>query len=284
MFNNPVCADVVFEVRPLGNSALFHIPVKLILIERCPHFKAVLTSGFSESGTLSLDLSALNCKAVNKLVGDANDFEIFEIFEMALTLDPASGDAQQGKKRLQATLSGPTHPYKGTREFQRIQVTDCSYATIYSLLFFLHTGQVAFLPLQSNYLLASQDEPHDPPHPLFSPALRDAWLEAQVLGNEMTHCSAHALYRLADRYLLDCLREYAKQFIISNLTVQNVTYEAFSSLSRDFDDFQKDVVAFISQNWSKVRSSRAWSQSMELLEEGQLPGGAAVLCRVHEPT
>ncbi|BGP15728.1 hypothetical protein JCM10213v2_003717 [Rhodosporidiobolus nylandii] len=155
-----------------------------------------------------------------------------------------------------------------------------AYSTLDSLLFFLRTGKVCFLPSTGNYLIAFQDEGSSHPYSISG---RNAWLNKAVEGlGGPGFCNPHALYRLADRYLLGELKKLAKERIVRGLTVQNVGYEAFSCLSRDFEDVQKDAVEFVLKNWKEVKATRAWSQAMELLSEGHLPGGLDILRRVHE--
>ncbi|BGP15725.1 hypothetical protein JCM10213_007980 [Rhodosporidiobolus nylandii] len=252
LYNNLTYADVAFRVNISNSLPSYLLSTKLVLIERCPHFKTVLTSGFSESAAVSLDPQALSVRPQNVFEGDRQDFQAFE-----------------------NSLSLPA------RSLLQIEIQECSYSTFNSLLSFLHSGEVVFLPSTSNFLIAFQDEPRTQPDLPYSIAERDTWLSANAESkNDTLPCNPHALYRLADRYLLDDLKKLAKNSIVKGLTVQNAAYEAFSGLSRDSEDVQKDIVEFVLKNWKEVKLTRAWSQAIELLEEGQLSGGGTVFRRI----
>ncbi|BGP15716.1 hypothetical protein JCM10213v2_003705 [Rhodosporidiobolus nylandii] len=253
LYNNPTYADVAVRLNIPNSPPCYLFSTKLVLVERCAHFKTVLSSGFSESAAVSLDLQALSVRPQNVFEGDSQDFQAFE-------------------------NKAPVATAGAARSLLQIEINECSYSTFNSLLSFLHCGGVVFLDLTSDFLIAFQDEPREQPDLPYSTAERDSWLSAKADCDVLT-CNPHALYRLADRYLLDDLKKLAKNSIVKGLTA---AHEAFSGLSRDFDDVQKDIVEFVLKNWKEVKLTRAWSQAIELLEEGQLPGGGAVLRRIHE--
>ncbi|BGP35853.1 hypothetical protein JCM10296v2_007705 [Rhodotorula toruloides] len=102
-------------------------------------------------------------------------------------------------------------------------------------------------------------------------------------------CNPHALYRLADRYLEVRLRDIVKKHILSTLTPATAAYAAFSSLGRTFQDVQDGVVDYILKHTSltlhyelqdEVVESPGWERALELIDEGSLSGGAAVLSKI----
>ncbi|GAA5884354.1 hypothetical protein JCM6882_002241 [Rhodosporidiobolus microsporus] len=166
------------------------------------------------------------------------------------------------------------------RRFQVIDISGRSFATFRSLIYFLHTGMTNFTPSVSDYLVDQHTELEK--NEDAEPQPRNNWLIKKSLRKNPPPCNPHALYRLADEHLDDKLRDLAKGFIVRSLTIENVAYEAFCQLSIDYNDFQKDVLKFLLEYWDEVRSTRAMKHALELLEAGQLPGGATVLTKIHE--
>ncbi|GAA5943389.1 hypothetical protein JCM10213_007977 [Rhodosporidiobolus nylandii] len=279
--DHPTYSDVVLRLQSPEASGACILDNKLVLTQRCSYFRSLFTSGFSESSTVLLDPSALPGEPNDPLAGDISDFEAFEA---SLTSQACADTGVESSCGIASSAPSPLHGSSSAsalaRPFLQVPVSDCSYSTLDSLLFFLRTGKVCFLPSTGNYLIAFQDEGSSHPYSISG---RNAWLNKAVEGlGGPGFCNPHALYRLADRYLLGELKKLAKERIVRGLTVQNVGYEAFSCLSRDFEDVQKDAVEFVLKNWKEVKATRAWSQAMELLSEGHLPGGLDILRRVHE--
>ncbi|GAA5938782.1 hypothetical protein JCM10213_006118 [Rhodosporidiobolus nylandii] len=278
--DDPSYSDVVLRLQSPEASGACILDNKLVLAESCPYFQSLFTSGFSESSTVLLDPSALPGKPDDPLAGDVADFEAFETL-LGWPGSPILGAHSSFGTATSAAspLREPSSTSPQTRPFLQVPVSDCSYSTLHSLLFFLRTGKVCLLPSTSNYLVAFQNEAPSEPYSISG---RNAWLNKAAKGmSGPGFCNPHALYRLADRYLLEELKMIAKERIVG-LTVRNAAYEAFSSLSRDFELVQKDIVEFVLKNWNEVKATRAWSQAMELLGEGHLPGGVDVLRRVLE--
>ncbi|GAA5930106.1 hypothetical protein JCM10213_001002, partial [Rhodosporidiobolus nylandii] len=269
--NNADYADVAFRIRPSESSAASYILcTKLLLNKRSPHLKTLLDSGFSESSSLErVDPHTLTGAAA-PLAGDGNDFEVFE--EALIPQAPAHVRTQSspvvavGRSRSPSTSSSGSPRKKqktdqpesnkadnhdsaeaALRFLQIINITDRSYATYHSLLFFLHTGMTNFTPSVADYLVARSEAIEKDKDA--QPEERNVWLTDAALREDPPPCNPHALYRLADEYLVDKLRELAKGFIIRSLTVENVAYEAFCQLSMEYDDFQKDVLVFLLANW-----------------------------------
>jgi len=105
-----------------------------------------------------------------------------------------------------------------------------SFATYRAMIAYLHVPIVPFLPLPSDFLveLAKTDRPEGDPFELVErfPA---EWLQEQfdALKGEVDWvvdpCPPHAMYRLADLYNLEDLRDLSLGFIIRSLTIENVS-------------------------------------------------------------
>ncbi|KAF9237962.1 hypothetical protein BU15DRAFT_62810 [Melanogaster broomeanus] len=92
---------------------------------------------------------------------------------------------------------------------RHILVKDTAFQTWYTLLNYLYTGKVVFLPLRSSKMrprrsfTSTKDEPK---------------------------CSAKSMYRLASKVCLDCLRDEAFDTMRSGLTEHNILRELSCSL------------------------------------------------------
>ncbi|GAA5869182.1 hypothetical protein JCM8547_005162 [Rhodosporidiobolus lusitaniae] len=144
-----------------------------------------------------------------------------------------------------------------------------SYATYVAFIEYLHTDVPPFSNLPSNYLAGRA-----------AGKIKEA--RKDWLGKKTFHkfpATPHSLYRLADQYLMNDLRELCKGYIVRSLTIEN----PFCELSMHYDDFQQPIVKFLTENWcisEKVQETAAMKHLLELLEAGQLPRGASFLCKI----
>ncbi|GAA5884316.1 hypothetical protein JCM6882_002224 [Rhodosporidiobolus microsporus] len=152
------------------------------------------------------------------------------------------------------------------------------WETFRAFLKFLHGGNPHFCHSPSDYLVACQS-----PSAASSLPPLNVWIERDLPDFWLHLCQPHALYRLAHRYKENGMKKLAKGYILRSLTTENVAYEAFCQLSLDFpEDFQKPVIAFMLEHWNDVKSSKAFSQVLELFEAGDLPSGASVFTRLFD--
>ncbi|GAA6033603.1 hypothetical protein JCM8097_001478 [Rhodosporidiobolus ruineniae] len=301
LFFHSEYSDVAFCLRPSSEAPVYRlIATKLVLVERSPHLKTLLDSGFSESiNKVSLDPDDLD-EPDDPLDGDSNDFICFLAQPASPHPTPPSpgsrprtrsrssrGESPPPCKKARIGEGAVEHPVEeerpdadsgedvsedsSPRQFVEVRIDGRSYATFDSYLYYLHTGSVDFTPSMSDYLVACQKDSNEtrPAH---------EWLVEKAFDSDP--CVPHAMYRLADEYLDTNMRELAKSFIVRSLTVDNVAYEAFCQLSMDYEDFQKPVLDFLLKNWDEVNESAGFKRAMELLEEGNLPGGGAVLAKI----
>ncbi|BGP43932.1 hypothetical protein JCM10449v2_007989 [Rhodotorula kratochvilovae] len=288
-FNNPEYCDVVFEVPSSSTSSN-------------PSYVFAAKPFAEASATFELVPDATLKPPADTFAGDKDDFAAFAPAVEpptpvvgAADVSSAPSAAEEGAAMADAdaapaqeqsrTLAGPstqTAPERIRRAraktYYRIKVIDSSYTTICAFIDYLYYRTIAFLPSMSHYLVAMSKvevggtlaDPH-------------AWLQkfpTEKRASFGPRCSPHALYRLADCYLHAELRDLAKKHILDGLTVENAAYELFSTLSRDYSDIQSGILTFILAVWEGVTSSRAWQHALELLDEGALPGGIAVVGKV----
>ncbi|KAG0660236.1 hypothetical protein C6P46_004690 [Rhodotorula mucilaginosa] len=69
------------------------------------------------------------------------------------------------------------------------------------------------------------------------------------------------------------IKARAKGRILQNITVETAPFELFSQLSRDYPEFQADVVDFVLANLDEVIATPGWKRVLTLLDEGKIPGG-----------
>ena len=128
------------------------------------------------------------------------------------------------------------------------------------MISYLHTNVVPSLPIASNFLveLAKPDRPENDPFRNFKTS-PGAWLHKtfkelpdQYHWNGVDPCSPHEMYRLADCYSLDDLRQFSLAFIVRSLTVENVTLRFFFSAAYQIAD-----VSLCSARTSSLAPSRS---------------------------
>jgi len=111
------------------------------------------------------------------------------------------------------------------------------------MLAYLHTGLVPFSALPSDFLVlhdqarAAEGKEGTPETETFHFAdwQGEAFdgLAGQRDWEGVSCCTPHSMYRLADRYEMDELREMSLGFILRSLTVENVSPPLLPILSRD---------------------------------------------------
>ena len=98
------------------------------------------------------------------------------------------------------------------------------------MIYYLHTGLVPFTQLPSTHLSTLETGQLDL-HALPLTLAKSFYnLTDQRDWGDVRPCLAHSMYRLADRYELEELRQISKRFILRSLTVETVSsiYSVFS--------------------------------------------------------
>ncbi|KAF8311665.1 uncharacterized protein EI90DRAFT_938964 [Cantharellus anzutake] len=103
---------------------------------------------------------------------------------------------------------------------------------------------------------------------------RKEWIRSWAATNpgRPRPCSAKACYRLADKLGLTELKARAFQHIVKSLSVNNISFEIFSSFSAAFEDVRKVQVDFFLANWSEIKSSEAMRDVFRQVRLGRHPG------------
>uniref|UniRef100_A0A0K3CMJ0 FGENESH: predicted gene_15.16 protein n=2 Tax=Rhodotorula toruloides TaxID=5286 RepID=A0A0K3CMJ0_RHOTO len=294
--NNPHYGNVAFH---FASADAWIFGLKPVLVERSAHFRSLLSSDFAEgfSNTL-LDPKASFNPPSDKRAGDLDELgEVFwcggasaaiEVEEALETVsssthsDEATSDSEMttnpdaSSSRTNAEQPAPTSAPAELKRYHRIQVHDCSYSTFLAYLYWIYYGEISFAPSRATELANSEEQPESQDSPAVTPPAETDESPSPP------PCNAHAMYRLADRYLHDGLCEIAKSAIVSGLTPETAAYEAFSALSRDYEDLQVAVIEFIVKNIQAVRASSGWTRMLRLIGEGGVAGGVVVLDKILE--
>ncbi|OSX60020.1 hypothetical protein POSPLADRAFT_1148932 [Postia placenta MAD-698-R-SB12] len=187
----------------------------------------------------------------------------------------------------------------------QILVEDVAYATYRAVLYYIYTGFITFAPLSSSFHAVAEQSPkllagdstgsasgsqftissgqrphlqHSESTPITGatvPQSRKEWIAQWERNNPVDlprPCSAKAVYRLADKYDLQELKQRAFRYIIRSLTVDNVAYEVFSSFTATFEDVRKVQVRFFLDNWSEIRRSESMRSVWQEIRIGRHPG------------
>ncbi|KAF8335328.1 uncharacterized protein EI90DRAFT_2913451 [Cantharellus anzutake] len=179
----------------------------------------------------------------------------------------------------------------------KVIVKECEYATYYAVLYYLYTDSIVFSPLTSDFTSKSTSasptglqnlpdtvrssssgspqgvgvggEGFESPH-----RSRKEWIRSWAATNpgRPRPCSAKACYRLADKLGLTELKARAFQHIVKSLSVNNISFEIFSSFSAAFEDVRKVQVDFFLANWSEIKSSEAMRDVFRQVRLGRHPG------------
>ncbi|GAA5903718.1 hypothetical protein JCM6882_003395 [Rhodosporidiobolus microsporus] len=216
------CSNIVFAIQPSLSSTLSHIfAAKEILVARSSYFRDLFSNDFCESKLRRLNPKTLCGKPSRPFVGDGTDFRVFEQMLMAdESVVVVDGSLEPAKVSFAARYKAVTRSDDADVEakpYMKVLVHDCSYATYFALINFLYTNRISFLPSISDLLVAFQDERREPPNASYTTEMRNIWLDLMTPKQSPLPCNPHAMYRVADRYLLDELKEIAQGFILRSL-------------------------------------------------------------------
>ncbi|GAA5970697.1 hypothetical protein JCM3765_002799 [Sporobolomyces pararoseus] len=305
-FDSSTYADTIFIVHQKGHQPLHIFARQTILVSASSHFKTLFKSGFSESTSRKrFDTK----KLANSKDDDGSSLSTLVEQELSpfFTSDRAStserhqteiikdnldssneipSSAEPNPKRIKLDKSAecsegsiPVHDYE--QLLNVINIHEIDFRTYRALIRYLHVPNVPFLPLASTFLVEKSKNPalETPP---------SVWLgdKFEILENqldwEVEPCSSHSMYRLADQYDLEDLRELSLGFIVRSLTIENVAYELFSPLSLDYGTVQKPIVEFFVKNWRQVCKTVGWKAVLKQFSLGKLTNGEELMEKIFE--
>ncbi|GAA5825047.1 hypothetical protein JCM5353_001158 [Sporobolomyces roseus] len=273
-----------------------------MLVSASSHFETLFQSGFSEATTKKLldveDISeftsdtdfspykaaqyeAVPFRPLDEKIEDRY-FEELPPWIVAAT-EKVIAKSKKGKKRARDDDEDDEYdPGPDGKRLTVIEIHETSYNTFRAMIAYLHSRLVPFTPLTSDYLVACHQarlEDSTETRWVLKVSMWD-WLERQWNGLERARdwegvqpCTPQSMYRLADRYEMDELREMTLGYIIRSLTVENVAYELFSPLSLDYELVQKPILDFFIKNWEEVKKSTSFKTVLDKFSLGELAKG-----------
>ncbi|KAI0633353.1 hypothetical protein C8Q77DRAFT_1157567 [Trametes polyzona] len=290
LFSRRNHSGLVDTTRPLyANSAL--------LRKASPHFDIILSSGFVESEMTSLDTPFP--------VGRACFTDEYDYYEDS-DLDDNDDCESNGKPEhttahtipertvpstpAEPTLSQPsvadsgkqTHtpaapekvdgvdPEMETNNYQNapvprvalagrkgrvVYVPDFAYRTWEAFIFYTFFGTVSFAPLGSQTRRSlPAPKPYDPPL-----------------------CSPKSMYRLAEKYGIEELKELSLRQLETCMENHNVLVELFSSFTLTYAAIQDAEVEYLRAHLRDKDIQRQIPEWLQALEEGKMPRGSGAL-------
>ncbi|PRQ70321.1 hypothetical protein AAT19DRAFT_11070 [Rhodotorula toruloides] len=290
LFNSPRYSDVAFHL----------VAVDAWIFSLKPVLSSPLTFAEGSADTI-LDRDSARKAPSNLHAGDLDEFAELALSHKSIAADEdesqmkdvQSVDADEAAPTTSADALSEPHspvdllesstagasqaeaPLSAPSTSARAHLYLHSYSTFFSYLYWIYYDEISFAPSHAFALSAPETaSPHDC-------STIATFVETGSIDGAPP-CDAHALYRLADRYLHNDLRDAAKNFIVESLTPETAAYEAFSSLGRTYTDVQDEIVKYIVKNLDAVRTSAGWTRALELMKDGQLVGGSVVLNKVLE--
>ncbi|KAI0681974.1 hypothetical protein BC835DRAFT_1402058 [Cytidiella melzeri] len=117
-----------------------------------------------------------------------------------------------------------------------VVIPDVAFNTLKALIYYIYTGDVHFRPLRSQLASVVSESSNQTSSTSSAPP-----------------CSAKSMYRLAEKYGIDELKEQAKQDILGKLSAANIMTELFSSLTSTYDEIRDMQAEFACQDAQRPR-------------------------------
>jgi hypothetical protein len=80
-------------------------------------------------------------------------------------------------------------------------------------------------------------------------------------------CSAEDIYALADKMLLQSLKDKALDFLKETCTVENIISRLFSKFARSHADVEAVYMAYFMSQWAEVKNHPSYTEYKKQLEE-----------------
>ncbi|OJT01841.1 hypothetical protein TRAPUB_7706 [Trametes pubescens] len=144
------------------------------------------------------------------------------------------------------------------RKGRVVIIEDIAYRTWEAFIYYAYFEQVSFAPL------GSQKLPHLPPKTYEAPP-----------------CSPKSMYRLAEKYGIEKLKQLAADDLQTKMASHNIFVELFSSFAMTYTGVQDAELQYLRDHLAEEVVYRQIPTWLQALEDGWLPHGAtAVFSRV----
>ncbi|TFK48457.1 hypothetical protein OE88DRAFT_1664268, partial [Heliocybe sulcata] len=297
MFDDVDSSDLCFIIR--HNTVLEDCPRKIyahskILASRCPYYRTLFESGFSESEDHCAEPESFNDHQWEEQTD--SDYDLADAGQTSpspcgtpeLAEDGEMEDFRAGVRDSFAYSSftmtvlkdrSPAQPSpasdgkepKGemivSKKYRNIYIMDSSYRTYRALLYYLYTGCIAFAPLRSVYNAAKDAAISAAPEGQF-PSRADYNSENALVispggGRENVQwVSAKSMYRLCDKLDVAEVKDVAARFIRNALTPEIVIAELSSQFSSLFPEILEDQEEYLTNHWAEVCQTKSFESYM----------------------
>ncbi|KAG6377270.1 hypothetical protein JVT61DRAFT_15053 [Boletus reticuloceps] len=149
------------------------------------------------------------------------------------------------------------------RRIRRILVRDTAFQSWYTLLHYLYTDKVSFLPLTSA-----------------TPG-RKPLKRASTSFLDEPRCSAKSMYRLASKVGLDRLRHEALTHIWRNLTEHNIIREISCDLVSRYPELLEKELDVLYSHIASPAVVAGFPELSRRIANKELPHGAAIIAGIH---
>jgi hypothetical protein len=213
------------------------------------YFKTLLSSDFAET---------VDCRSRRARQDDAAACDASSLSQVEEKDHDDSDDETDSflfSQRPPKPSSSP-FPAADDLEYRQITISQTAYSTYHSLLVYLQTGFIHFVPLSSF---------------LHSPQARIDFLSAGYDKDPLLPlpASVKSAYRLAHLLSLDELQQLCLSTLPSSLSPSNAGVELFSDTLLAYDAWRKVILDYVKLNWEKVRVSDEWKAKMRELKSGE---------------
>ncbi|KAI0331010.1 hypothetical protein GY45DRAFT_673313 [Cubamyces sp. BRFM 1775] len=139
-----------------------------------------------------------------------------------------------------------------SRKGRVVFIEDFAYRTWEAFIFYAYFGSVSFAPLRSQKERRPKHELYEPPP-----------------------CSAKSMYRLADKYGIQELKDIAMASILERMTAHTILVELFSPFTAVYPEIKGVELDYLVAHISDEQVLAQMPKWLRYLEEGRLPRGSA---------
>ncbi|GAA5988136.1 hypothetical protein JCM5350_002196 [Sporobolomyces pararoseus] len=296
-FDSSSYADTVFVIHQAEGHPSHILACKEILVSESSHFRTLFQSGFSETNSKRrFDIEKLSRyededgSSVSPVINDQlHPFLPSNQREESAPRAPRDGNdsterspsSEPNRKRikLEGAVEESSSETGDVRSLNVVDIREIDFRTYRAMIRYLHVPTVPFHPLASEYLVEKSKNNALDESPL--DWLWNKFCDLDQLNYEgVDPCSSSAMYRLADLYDMEDLRDLSLDFIVRSLTVENAAYELFSPLSFDYEAVQKPILEFFVKNWRAVRRTDGFKAVLKQFSLGNLSRGEGIMEKI----
>ncbi|KAI1796418.1 hypothetical protein LXA43DRAFT_879681 [Ganoderma leucocontextum] len=181
-------------------------------------------------------------------------------------VQPTEEDAEapeEKKEKPVTTCDISTHASSPSRQGRVVFIDDFAFRTWRAFIFYAYSGKLSFAPLKSQE--RARESSKRGPKGLFEPP----------------SCSPKSMYKLAEKYGIESLKEEALEDIKAKLSPHNILAELFSSFTIVHSEIQTMEVEYLQDHIKEQSILDRLPTWFQYLEDGELhPGAASVLASV----